>query len=174
VDDEGLRERLIRSVAGKRLAAKTMKWAARHRSRSEGAIVASRAARFAPLAEAGAPTSELISLYDAVPDRRRARPTGERAGRAWRSRRAGQAASDRGERPRTTTCAALRCESSRSRVRTTARDAHVEQLRARFGAGRQRSGRCSAGSRRTAARARPHSSTDSSNQPHSVPALRSA
>jgi HEAT repeat protein len=67
VDDEGLRERIIRSVAesGGR---ETRKWLGDIvRDPKERSSLRERAVR--SLAEGGAPTSELVSLYDAVPDR---------------------------------------------------------------------------------------------------------
>ena len=67
VDDEGLRERIIRSVAESG-GSETMKWLRDIvRDPKERSSLRERAVR--SLAEAGAPTSELVSLYDAVPDR---------------------------------------------------------------------------------------------------------
>lgn len=67
LDDDGLRERVLRSVADEG-GTETMTWLrtiARDTKESSG--MRDRAVR--SLAEAGAATSELVSLYDAVPDR---------------------------------------------------------------------------------------------------------
>lgn len=67
LDDEGLRERVLRSVADAG-GAETMTWLRTIvRDPKESSGLRDRAVR--SLSEAGAATSELVSLYDAVPDR---------------------------------------------------------------------------------------------------------
>ena len=67
VDDDGLRERILRSVAESG-GSETTKWLRDIVLDSkERSSLRERAVRL--LAESGAPTSELVSLYDAVPDR---------------------------------------------------------------------------------------------------------
>ena len=67
IDNEDLRERILRSVA-EAGGSETMKWLRDiARDPKEQSSLRERAVR--SLAEAGAPTSELISLYDAIPDR---------------------------------------------------------------------------------------------------------
>jgi HEAT repeat protein len=67
LDDDGLRERVLRSVADGG-GAETMTWLRTIvRDTKESSGLRDRAVR--SLAEAGAGTSELVSLYDAVPDR---------------------------------------------------------------------------------------------------------
>ena len=66
LNDETLRERVVRSVA-EAGGADAMAWLAEIvRDSKESASVRDRAVR--SLAEAGAPTSQLVSLYDTVPD----------------------------------------------------------------------------------------------------------
>ena len=66
VEDEGLRERILRSVAEVG-GTETQAWLrAIVRDTKEQSSLRERAVRL--LAESGAPTSELVALYDAVPD----------------------------------------------------------------------------------------------------------
>jgi HEAT repeat protein len=66
VDDDGLRERILRSVAEVG-GAETKAWLlAIVRDTKEQSSLRERAVRL--LAESGTPTSELVTLYDAVPD----------------------------------------------------------------------------------------------------------
>jgi hypothetical protein len=66
VDDDGLRERILRSVA-EGGGTETMTWLREiARDPNERSSLRERAVR--SLAESGAPTSELVSLYDAVTD----------------------------------------------------------------------------------------------------------
>ena len=66
LNDDALRERVLRSVA-EAGGADAMTWLAGIvRDTKEGTSLRERAVR--SLAESGAPTSELVSLYDAVPD----------------------------------------------------------------------------------------------------------